>query len=113
MISVERLRDEVCKRSSKGSAGLSVPKYFSGTCSTAHLSLDRSNVGESPALAEEEVACSVEHEERRHPVDTVCTHYILPHCIHDVQPQYQSLALKVSFQPVYDRPCRQAYGSIV
>ena len=60
------------------------------TCSlnAAHPSLDRSNVGESSALAEEEGACSVKHEKRRHQVDPVCTHYISPRCIPDVQPQY-------------------------
>ncbi len=80
---------------------------------SAHPSLDHSNVGESSALAEEEVTGSVEHEERRHHFDPICTHDILPRCIHDVQPQHQSLALKVSFQPVYDRPRRKAYGSKV
>ena len=64
-------------------------------------------------MSEDEVARSVEHKEGRDQAHAVCVHYLSSHCVHDVQPYYKSLALKVSLQPVDDRSCRQAHSSKV
>ena len=74
--------------------------------SRPHPSLDCSNVGEGSSLSEDEVARSVEHKEGRDQGHAVCLHYLSSHRVQDIQPYNKSLALKVSLQPVDDRPCR-------